>query len=75
MAEHLLDVTGLSCPLPVLRAKKALKALQPGDELVVLATDPASVIDFEVFSSTSGNPLVTRSEEPGGVFRFVLRRG
>mgnify|MGYP002527130632 CR=1 FL=1 len=47
---HHLDVKGLACPLPVLRAKKALKALDPGEELEVLATDPGSVEDFDARS-------------------------
>ncbi len=68
-----LDVTGLNCPLPVLRARKALKEVPVGDCLTVLATDPASGIDFRHFCDTSGHQLVNASEADG-VFTFVIRR-
>jgi tRNA 2-thiouridine synthesizing protein A len=68
-----LDLKGLKCPLPVLRAKKALKALNPGDTLEVMATDPGSVKDFPAFCDTTGNTLVTW-DETDGVYRFVLRK-
>ena len=70
---HLLDVKGLACPMPVLRAKKALKALSPGEDLEVLATDPGSVKDFDAFCATTGHDLVT-SDESDGVYRFVIRK-
>ena len=70
---HTLDVKGLACPMPVLRARKALKALSPGEELEVLATDPGSVKDFDAFCATTGNGLVS-SDETGGVYRFVIRK-
>ncbi len=68
-----LDVTGLNCPLPVLRARKALKDVAVGDCLTVLATDPASSIDFRHFCDSSGHQLVDASEADG-VFTFVIRR-
>ena len=68
-----LDLKGLKCPLPVLRAKKALKALNPGDTLEVMATDPGSVKDFPAFCDTTGNTLETWHESDG-VYRFVLRK-
>ena len=68
-----LDVTGLNCPLPVLRARKALKDIAVGDCLTVLATDPASAIDFRHFCNSSGHQLVDASEADG-VFTFVIRR-
>lgn len=68
-----LDVTGLNCPLPVLRARKVLKDVAVGDCLTVLATDPASGIDFRHFCNSSGHQLVDASEA-GGVFTFVIRR-
>ncbi len=73
MADQTLDAKGLNCPLPILRAKKALQALAPGGTLEVLATDPGSVKDFQAFCRTTGNELVESSTE-GNVFRFVLRR-
>ena len=73
MADQTLDAKGLNCPLPILRAKKALQALAPGGTLEVLATDPGAVKDFQAFCRTTGNELVESTTE-GTVFRFVLRR-
>ena len=72
MATRTLDAKGLNCPLPVLKARKALKGLDPGDTLEVLSTDPGSVMDFEAFCSTTGNELV-ESVQDEGVFRFLIR--
>lgn len=73
MAETLLDVKGMSCPLPVLRANRTLRSLQNGDRLRVLATDQASVSDFQAFCREAGHDLVAWSEE-SGVFSFVIRK-
>jgi tRNA 2-thiouridine synthesizing protein A len=73
MSETVLDVQGLTCPLPVLKANKALRALPGGARLVVLATDPASVKDFRAYAAETGHALVAFSEEKG-VFRFTLRK-
>ncbi|MDE2295634.1 MAG: sulfurtransferase TusA family protein [Gammaproteobacteria bacterium] len=73
MADQTLDAKGLNCPLPILRAKKALQTLGAGGTLEVLATDPGSVKDFEAFCRTTGNELVESSTE-GNVYRFVLRK-
>ena len=73
MTETLLDVQGLSCPLPVLKANKALRGLPPGARLTVLATDPASVKDFSAFCQETGHALVS-SGESEGVYRFVLQK-
>lgn len=73
MADHLLDARGLNCPLPILKAKKALKDVPPGGSLEILATDPGAVADFQAFCRTTGNELVEHSEE-GGIYRFILRR-
>ena len=69
----LLDARGLACPLPVLKAKKAIRKLAPGDLLKVLSTDPGSVADFEAFCRQTGNELVEHSEEDG-VYRFLLKK-
>lgn len=69
----MLDARGLSCPLPVLRANKALKALAPGDVLRVVATDPAAPKDFETFCETAGHALM-ESREGNGEFTIVLRK-
>lgn len=66
-----LDAKGLNCPLPILKAKKAINALGAGDMLEVLATDPGAVKDFEAFCRSTGHDLVEWSEE-NGVFRFLL---
>jgi len=73
MADQTLDAKGLNCPLPILRAKKALAQLPSGGTLEVLATDPGSIKDFEAFCRTTGNELV-ESENDGKIFRFVIRR-
>jgi tRNA 2-thiouridine synthesizing protein A len=73
MSETLLDVKGMNCPLPVLRANRALRSLLPGDRLRVLATDRAAVADFQSFCRETGNALLAFSEE-GGVFSFVIRK-
>ncbi len=72
MAEHLLDAKGLNCPLPILKAKKALKDVPTGEVLQVLSTDPGSMADFEAFCRTTGNELV-ESKTEGGVYTFLIR--
>lgn len=71
MAEQTLDVTGLRCPLPILRAKKALAPLQSGDVLTVLATDGGAPGDFAAFCRQTGHEL-RASEEADGVYTLVL---
>jgi tRNA 2-thiouridine synthesizing protein A len=68
-----LDLKGLQCPLPVLRANKALRLLQAGDDLRILATDRAAAKDFENFCSTTGNYLIA-SEESDGVLTIIIRK-
>ena len=73
MGDTLLDVPGLTCPLPVRKANKVLRGLPAGARLTVLATDPASVKDFRAFAQETGHALVAFSEEKG-VFRFTLKK-
>ncbi len=73
MADQLLDVKGLNCPLPILKSKKALKDLPIGGTLQVVATDPGAVKDFEAFCRTTGNQLV-ESKVEGKVFSFLIKR-
>ena len=73
MADQVLDVKGLNCPLPILRAKKTLKDMDMGATLEVIATDPGAVKDFEAFCRTTGNELL-ESESGNGEFRFVIKR-
>ena len=73
MADATLDAKGLNCPLPILKAKKALKELSNGQTLEILATDPGAVADFEAFCRTTGNKLV-ESGEDGDTYRFIIER-
>jgi tRNA 2-thiouridine synthesizing protein A len=68
-----VDARGLNCPLPVLRTKKALNGMASGEVLRILATDPASVRDFEAFAKQTGNQLLQHGEYEGAFF-FLLRR-
>ncbi|RFA31189.1 preprotein translocase subunit TatC [Alkalilimnicola ehrlichii] len=68
-----LDVRGLNCPLPILKTKKQLVVMEPGELLRVRATDPHSVIDFMAFCEKTGNDLVEHSEQDGE-YHFLLRR-
>ncbi|MDR1967148.1 MAG: sulfurtransferase TusA family protein [Burkholderiaceae bacterium] len=68
-----VDARGLNCPLPILKAKKALAELQSGELLRVLCTDTGSVRDFQAFARQTGNELVAQTTE-GGEFVHILRR-
>ena len=69
-----LDATGLLCPLPVLKARRALREVPAGGILEVLATDPGATKDFEHFCQTTGCRLLDASERDGGVLRFLLKK-
>ncbi len=73
MTEHVLDAKGLTCPLPILRARKALNAVPTGEILQVLSTDPGAVADFEAFCRTTGNELL-ESKSEDGVYSFLIKR-
>ncbi|MCS6995532.1 MAG: sulfurtransferase TusA family protein [Casimicrobiaceae bacterium] len=68
-----VDARGLNCPLPILRAKKALSEMKSGEVLRVLATDPASVRDFEAFARQTGNALL-ESSQAGSTYTYLLQR-
>jgi tRNA 2-thiouridine synthesizing protein A len=68
-----LDTSGLSCPLPILKAKKALAGLRGGQVLHIVSTDPESVRDFATFSQQLGHVLLETREEAGR-FYFLLRK-
>ena len=74
MTTAVLDAKGLNCPLPILKAKKALQGVPAGGLLEIHATDPGAVRDFEAFCRATGNELVTSSQEDK-VFKFVIKRG
>ncbi len=73
MSATILDTKGLRCPLPVLRARKAMKALAPGEVIEIHATDPDSGRDFQSFCKTTGHDLVNAAETDG-VFIFEIRK-
>jgi tRNA 2-thiouridine synthesizing protein A len=68
-----LDARGLNCPLPILKAKKALNDMQSGQVLKILATDPGSVKDFQAFCKQTGNDLLSQAAAEKE-FTFFLRR-
>jgi tRNA 2-thiouridine synthesizing protein A len=72
-ADRELDVRGLNCPLPILRAKKALGEIASGQLLKVMATDPGSVKDFQAFCKQTGHTLVSGGEV-GREFHFLIRK-
>jgi len=72
-AQRELDTRGLNCPLPILKAKKALADMRSGEVLKVVATDPGSMRDFQAFAKQTGNELVAQSTE-GAEFIHILRR-
>lgn len=68
-----IDTKGLCCPLPILKAKKAIDTLAVGQILEVVATDPGSKADFESWTRTTGQELV-QAREQGGVYTYQIRR-
>ena len=68
-----LDARGLNCPLPILKAKKALAELASGEVLRITATDTGSVRDFQAFAKQTGNALLSHLQN-GGEFVFLMRR-
>ena len=69
-----IDTRGLNCPLPILRAKKALSELEGGQVLKVTATDPGSVRDFAAFSKQTGHSLVESGEANNEFFFFLKKK-
>lgn len=68
-----LDCKGLLCPVPIIKLSKAVKAVQVGEVIEMLATDPGSVPDMEAFQRQTGHEIVGRDQQ-GAVFRFLVRR-
>ena len=68
-----LDTSGLKCPLPVLKTKKALRVMEPGEEITVTATDPSTMSDFPEYCANAGHTLLEASER-SGVFLFRIRK-
>jgi tRNA 2-thiouridine synthesizing protein A len=69
-----LDASGLTCPLPVLKARKLLLAMRPGETLEIVTTDPMSVVDMPVFCAQAGHRIVREEKSPQG-FCFMIERG
>jgi TusA-related sulfurtransferase len=69
-----LDTRGLNCPLPILKAKKALADMHSGDILKVVATDPGSVRDFQAFARQTGNELVEQQSQADEFIHYLRRR-
>ena len=72
MADQVLNAEGLNCPLPILRAKKALKGMGSGQVLEIRATDPGSVADFAAFCKQTGNELMSSTTE-GDIYKFEIK--
>jgi len=70
---EMVDASGLNCPLPIIRAKKALSKLESGEILKIISTDPGSVKDFESFAKQTGNELLESGSE-GSSFVFRLKK-
>ena len=73
--DHLLDVRGLNCPLPILHTKKTLSRLKPGEVLKVLTTDRGAEIDFKVFAELTGNKLIWFEDTPAQMTFFLRKKG
>ena len=73
-AQKEIDTRGLNCPLPILKAKKALSELEAGQVLKVLATDPGSVRDFQAFARQTGNEIVEQRTVGDEFIHFLRRR-
>ena len=69
-----IDTRGLKCPLPILKAKKALVDMQSGQVLKVVATDPGSMRDFQAFARQTGNELIEQSSANDEFIHYLRRR-
>ncbi|MEK6678348.1 MAG: sulfurtransferase TusA family protein [Nitrospirota bacterium] len=71
--DKVLDCKGLSCPMPVLKTKKAIEELKSGQVLEMIATDPGSKNDMEAWANRTGNPIVGTKED-GGTYIFFIKK-
>ena len=74
LAQNEVDASGLKCPLPILRAKKALAQMQSGEVLKVITTDPHAERDFQAFCKQTGNGLILQSVDGDAMWHFLRRR-
>lgn len=70
-----LDAAGLKCPLPVLKARRQIAAMDSGSILMVLADDPSAPLDFEHFCEVGGHVMLDQSEDAHGLITFRIRKG
>ena len=68
-----LDAKNLSCPLPILKTKKAIAEIEIGEFIEILSTDPGSVADFKAWTNSTGHELADQSTE-NGIFRYIIKR-
>ena len=73
VADQVLDCSGLACPMPILKTKKAVDGLQVGQVLKMIATDPGSISDMDAWTKRTGHELV-ESEQSGGTYTFYIRK-
>ncbi len=73
-AQKEIDTRGLNCPLPILKAKKALAEMKSGDVLKVIATDPGSMRDFQAFARQTGNELIEQAANRDEFVHYLRRR-
>lgn len=71
--DQVLDVKGQKCPMPVIKAKKAIDAISVGQVLEVVATDPGSMADFKAWAKNTGHELLL-AEEAEGIYRYQIRK-
>ena len=74
-ADQVLDARGLLCPMPIVKTAKAMKELEAGQVLKILATDRGSIADIPAWGESTGNELIGSYEEDGEVFVFLVRKG
>lgn len=70
-----VDTRGMSCPLPILKVRKAMRSVAPGGEVLVLATDPGAQDDLRAFCVISGCKFLSAKTDPDGSFRFLIAQG
>lgn len=73
-SDHILDVTGLACPMPIIRTKKKMNDLAEGQVLEIHATDKGAKADLATWAKSSGHELITQTDE-GHVLKFWVRKG
>ena len=69
-----LDCSGLLCPMPVVKTKKAMKGLNTGEVLEMISTDPGSMPDMHAWAIQTGNELLEATDQGGNVFRFLIKK-